>query len=118
MAVPKGYAGNVAIIDLTNQKAQIVPTDEFWKEYDIDPRLWLGGDGFITKILWKDIPKAIDPIGPENEVIIATVPGRLRPPLRQDGPCWVVSALRPVAFLPAHSGGFSRPLSSSPDLIS
>lgn len=74
MSVPKGYAGNVAIIDLTSQKAQVIPTDIFWKEYDIDPRLWLGGDGFITKILWKDITKAIDPLGPENEVIIALGP--------------------------------------------
>ncbi|OGO19310.1 MAG: hypothetical protein A2144_13465, partial [Chloroflexi bacterium RBG_16_50_9] len=74
MAVPKGYAGNAAIIDLTQQKAQVVPIDKFWKEYDIDPRLWLGGDGFITKILWKDFPKAIDPLGPENEIIVAPGP--------------------------------------------
>ncbi len=74
MSVPKGYAGNVAIIDLTRQEAQIVPTEKFWREYDIDPRLWLGGDGFITKILWKDFPEAIDPLGPENEIIIATGP--------------------------------------------
>ncbi len=74
MAVPKGYAGNVAIIDLTKLEAQVVPTDKFWRDYDIDPRLWVGGDGFITKILWKDIPEAIDPLGPENEIIIAGGP--------------------------------------------
>ncbi len=74
MSVPKGYAGNIAIIDLTNQEAQIVPTDKFWQDYDIDPRLWIGGDGFITKILWKDLPEAIDPFGPENEIIISTGP--------------------------------------------
>ena len=51
MSVPKGYAGNVAIIDLTNQEAKVVPIDKFWQDYDIDPRLWIGGDGFITKIL-------------------------------------------------------------------
>jgi aldehyde:ferredoxin oxidoreductase len=74
MSVPKGYAGSVAIIDLTKQEVQIVPTDRFWKDYGIEPRLWLGGDGFITKILWKDIPSAIDPLSPENEIIIATGP--------------------------------------------
>ncbi|MFC2038305.1 aldehyde ferredoxin oxidoreductase C-terminal domain-containing protein [Chloroflexota bacterium] len=74
MAVPKGYAGNVAIIDLTAGEAQVVPTDKFWREYDIDPRLWIGGDGFIAKILWKDIKEAIDPLSPENEIIIAGGP--------------------------------------------
>jgi aldehyde:ferredoxin oxidoreductase len=74
MSVPKGYAGNVAIIDLGKQEAQILPTDRFWKDYGIDPRLWLGGDGFITKILWEDFPKEIDPLGPENEIIIASGP--------------------------------------------
>ncbi len=74
MSLPKGYAGNVAIIDLGKQTVQILPTDRFLRDYDIDPRLWLGGDGFITKILWKDFPSAIDPLGPENEIIIATGP--------------------------------------------
>lgn len=74
MPLPKGYVGNVAIIDLVKEKVEIVSTERFWKDYSIDPRLWLGGDGFITKILWKDIPTAIDPLSPENEIIIATGP--------------------------------------------
>jgi len=74
MSIPKGYAGNIAVVDLTNNETQVIPTEEFFTEYDIDPRLWIGGDGFITKILWKDIPREIDPLGPENEVIIATGP--------------------------------------------
>jgi aldehyde:ferredoxin oxidoreductase len=74
MSVPKGYAGNAAIIDLGKQEAQILSVDRFWKNYNIEPRLWLGGDGFITKILWKDIPSAIDPLSPENEIIIASGP--------------------------------------------
>ncbi len=74
MSVPKGYAGKVAFIDLTKSEVKVIPTDRFFKDYNIDPRLWLGGDGFIAKILWKDIPKAIDPLGPENEIIIAGGP--------------------------------------------
>jgi aldehyde:ferredoxin oxidoreductase len=74
MSLPKGYAGKVAIIDLGKSKADIVPTEQFWKDYDIDPRLWLGGDGFIIKVLWKDIPVPIDPLGPENEIIICGGP--------------------------------------------
>jgi aldehyde:ferredoxin oxidoreductase len=74
MSLPKGYAGNVAIIDMTKQEAKVIPTDRFCKDYDIEPRLWLGGDGFITKIFWKDYNKPIDPLGPENEIVIATGP--------------------------------------------
>jgi aldehyde:ferredoxin oxidoreductase len=74
MPVPKGYAGKVAIIDLTKPEARVVPSDRFFKDYGIDPRLWIGGDGFIAKVLWKDITKAIDPLSPENEIVIATGP--------------------------------------------
>lgn len=74
MDIPKGYAGRVAIIDLTESSTKIVPLEDFLEEYDIEPRKWLGGDGFIAKILWKDIKEAIDPLGPDNEVIITTGP--------------------------------------------
>jgi len=74
MSVPRGYAGKVAFIDLTKPEVKVVPTDRFFKDYNIEPRLWLGGDGFIAKVLWKDITKAIDPLSPENEIIIAGGP--------------------------------------------
>lgn len=74
MMVPRGYVGKVAILDMTLQKASIKPIEVFFNEYGINPRLWLGGDGIITKVLWKDIPGPIDPLGPENEIIIATGP--------------------------------------------
>ncbi len=74
MSVPRGYAGKVAYIDLTKPEARVVPTDRFFKEYNIDPRLWIGGDGFIAKVLWKDITRAIDPLSPENEIVIAGGP--------------------------------------------
>jgi len=74
MALPKGYAGKVLTVDLTNQLARVMTTDRLCKEYDIEPRLWIGGDGFITKIFWKDFTRPIDPLGPENEIIIATGP--------------------------------------------
>jgi aldehyde:ferredoxin oxidoreductase len=74
MNVPKGYAGYALIIELGEKKATIKPLGKFLADYDIDPRLWIGGDGFITKILWRDFPAAIDPLGPDNEIIIATGP--------------------------------------------
>ncbi len=74
MILPKGYVGKVAILDMTRQEAKVVETGRFCRDYDIDPRLWFGGDGFITKIFWKDYAKPIDPLGPENEIVIATGP--------------------------------------------
>jgi aldehyde:ferredoxin oxidoreductase len=72
--LPNRYVGKVALTDLTKQEAKAVPTDRFCKDCDIEPQLWLGRGGFITEIFWKDIMKPIDPLGPENEVIIATGP--------------------------------------------
>ncbi|MFZ7111629.1 MAG: aldehyde ferredoxin oxidoreductase family protein [Desulfatiglandales bacterium] len=74
MSIPKGYAGNVLIIDLNDMKADILPIEAFWHDYGIEPRTWLGGDGFITKILWKDFSGPIDPLSAENEIIIASGP--------------------------------------------
>ena len=39
MSLPKGYAGKVAVIDLTKPEAKIVPTERFFKDYGIEPRL-------------------------------------------------------------------------------
>ena len=58
MALTKGYAGKVAVIDLTKPEATIVPTDRFFKHYGIEPRLWIGGDGFIAKIVRGFTPNA------------------------------------------------------------
>jgi aldehyde:ferredoxin oxidoreductase len=74
MSIPAGYAGNVLIINLDNQKIDILPIDKFWDNYGINPRLWLGGDGVITKILWEDFSTPIEPFSPENEIIITTGP--------------------------------------------
>lgn len=74
MTLPMGYAGNVLIINLSEEKAQVRSTEDFFSDYEINPRLWLGGDGVITKIFWKDFPEPINPLGPENEIIIAMGP--------------------------------------------
>jgi aldehyde:ferredoxin oxidoreductase len=74
MQIPKGYAGFALVIELGKKEATIEPLGTFLADYEIDPRLWIGGDGFITKILWRDFPAPIDPLGPDNEIIIATGP--------------------------------------------
>lgn len=74
MSIPEGYAGSVLVIDLAKQEARVEATGAFFQAYGIQPRLWLGGDAIITKVLWKDFSGPIDALSPENEIIIATGP--------------------------------------------
>lgn len=63
-----GYGGKVLRVNLTEKRIE---------EKDLDPQLakeWLGGRGFIAKILYDEVPKGIDPFSPENKLIIATGP--------------------------------------------
>jgi aldehyde:ferredoxin oxidoreductase len=66
--VIKGYAGKVLRINLTNRRSQVSPTPESWvKEY-------LGGRGFIARAFWDEIKPGIDPLGPENKLMMAPGP--------------------------------------------
>jgi aldehyde:ferredoxin oxidoreductase len=63
-----GYGGKVLRVNLTEKKIQ---------KKDLDPNLakeWLGGRGFIAKILYDELPKGVDPLSPENKLIIAPGP--------------------------------------------
>ena len=64
----KGYAGRVLEIDLTRRTASFEPLDE-----EI-ARLYVGGKGYGTRLLYDRTPPGIDPLGPENLLIIATGP--------------------------------------------
>jgi aldehyde:ferredoxin oxidoreductase len=64
----KGYAGKITYVDLT--------TGEIWDE-DIQEafaRKFLGGNGFAARVLFDRLPKGIDPLGPENALILCTGP--------------------------------------------
>jgi len=63
-----GWMGNVLRVDLSKQK---VSTEE------LDPvvcREYIGGRGFNSRTLFKEIKPGIDPLGPENVVCLATGP--------------------------------------------
>jgi len=64
----KGYVGRWLYVDLTTGTIKT-------REYD--PALaenYLGGNGFGTRMLWENVGPEIDPLGPENLLIIATGP--------------------------------------------
>jgi aldehyde:ferredoxin oxidoreductase len=63
-----GYMGKYLRVDLTRGKIIEIPTEE-WRA-----RLYLGGNGFGTKILWDEVPAGLDPFSPENRLIFSTGP--------------------------------------------
>jgi aldehyde:ferredoxin oxidoreductase len=64
----KGYAGRVLEIDLGTRSFSFEPLDE-----EI-ARLYIGGKGYGTRLLYDRTEAGIDPLGPENPLIFATGP--------------------------------------------
>jgi aldehyde:ferredoxin oxidoreductase len=63
-----GYMGKILRINLTTSTI----TEEFPEEKTL--RKYLGGAGLATKILLEETEKGIDPLGPENKLIVMTGP--------------------------------------------
>jgi aldehyde:ferredoxin oxidoreductase len=60
-----GFGGTTLRIDLATGEIKRTPTDpEF-------ARNWLGARGFVSKILYDEVPRDADPLGPKNLFIIA-----------------------------------------------
>jgi len=61
----KGWAGKYLRINLSNKQIKK-------EEYDLEfAHKWVGGRGFAIKILWDELKAGIDPLGPENKLIVA-----------------------------------------------
>lgn len=61
-----GYAGQMMRINLRTGSIKKSPlSDEFAKK-------WLGARGWVAKILYDEVPRDADPLGPENIFIVAT----------------------------------------------
>jgi aldehyde:ferredoxin oxidoreductase len=63
-----GYAGKILRVDLTAEKTSVEELSAY------DAKKYLGGRGLAAKILFKELKKDIDPLGPENKLIIASGP--------------------------------------------
>jgi len=63
-----GYGGKIIRINLSENKIEKSDlSQKFAKEY-------IGGRGFIAKILYDKLPSGVDPLGPENKLIMTTGP--------------------------------------------
>ncbi|MGC9021329.1 MAG: aldehyde ferredoxin oxidoreductase family protein [Candidatus Methanodesulfokora sp.] len=63
-----GYAGKILRVDLTTKKIWIQPLRK-----DL-ARNYIGGTGMASRILWEEVKADIDPLGPENRLIVVTGP--------------------------------------------
>lgn len=64
----RGYAGRVLEVDLERETYAFQPLDEE------TARLYIGGKGYGTRLLYDRTEAGIDPLGPDNLLIFATGP--------------------------------------------
>jgi len=64
----RGYAGVILRVNLSKGE---IKREEINEEH---ARLFIGGRGYGTKIIYDEIDPKIDPLSPENKVVIATGP--------------------------------------------
>lgn len=63
--MPYGYNGKILHVNLTNLSHEIEePPDLFY-------RMYLGAKGFVAYYLMKQVRKGVDPLGPDNVLILA-----------------------------------------------
>jgi len=63
-----GYGGRILRVDLSKAAVRVEPTPEKMA------REYLGGRGFVAKILWDELPPGVEPFSAENKVVVASGP--------------------------------------------
>ncbi len=66
--VKGGWVGKILRVNLSKEQ---VKEQEVSKELAYE---WIGGRGWAIKLLWDELEPGIDPLDPENKIIIATGP--------------------------------------------
>jgi aldehyde:ferredoxin oxidoreductase len=63
-----GFTGKILRVDLSKNEVKIdKPSEEIYRRY-------LGGAGFVSYFLLKEVPKGANPLGPKNALIFANGP--------------------------------------------
>ncbi|MCK5264384.1 MAG: aldehyde ferredoxin oxidoreductase, partial [Candidatus Thorarchaeota archaeon] len=99
----KGYAGHYLEVDLTKG---VVHKKEMEKEW---ARLYLGGSGVSSKILWERTTAETDPLSPDNVVVVGT--GLLTGAMFSPSGRMMFAARGPLTgvWAESHVGGFMGP---------
>ena len=95
-----GYMGQVLRINLTNCKCSVEPLKKDLAEN------FIGGRGFGIKILFDEVPKGVDPLGPSNKLVFTT--GPLTGTKTQSASRWIAQFKSPLtnAYCRSVAGGF------------
>ncbi len=96
----RGFAGKILRVDLTSRKITVdQPAESFYRTY-------LGGAGFVSYFLLKEVPRGIDALDPRNKLILALGPmtGLAMPGATRD----CVGAKSPLTggYSKSEAGGF------------
>ncbi|MCC6022983.1 MAG: aldehyde ferredoxin oxidoreductase, partial [Desulfurococcaceae archaeon] len=103
MSLKWGYAGRILYVDLSKGK--------YWVEElkESLAKAYVGGSGLAAYLLWNLIDSGVDPLSPENPLIIATGPatGALAPSAGR----FALVSKSPLTGIwgESHAGGFFGP---------
>ncbi len=64
----KGYTGKILRVNLSDQSVKVEKTSR-----DL-ARRFIGGTGYASYLLYKELAQGVDPLGPENKLIFCTGP--------------------------------------------
>ncbi|MEM1539411.1 MAG: aldehyde ferredoxin oxidoreductase family protein [Candidatus Bathyarchaeia archaeon] len=95
-----GYGGKILRVNLTDRKAVVEPLrDSLIKQF-------IGGRGFGVKILWDELSFGVDPLSPENKLVISV--GPITGTKVQSASRWVAQFKSPLTGIYCRSvgGGF------------
>lgn len=92
-----GYGGKMLRINLKNKSATVEPLK------DSLIRRFIGGRGFGIKVLWDEVPAGVDPLGPENKLVISV--GPLTGTKVQSASRWVAQFKSPLTGIYCRSVG-------------
>jgi aldehyde:ferredoxin oxidoreductase len=67
-SLPGGYNGKILRVNLSNGSITTESLDPLFC------RRYIGGAGFVTYYLWKELPPMVDALGPENKLVFALGP--------------------------------------------
>ena len=95
-----GYTGNILRVDLSRRNISVETTDEIFR------RRYLGGAGFISYYLLKELEPGIDPLGPQNKLVFAAGPVTGVPLAGSGRHCVGAKSPRSGTLAKAESGGF------------
>ena len=95
-----GYTGRVLRLDLSAKKISAEETD--WEI----ARLFIGGRGYAARVLYNELSPGVDPLGPQNKVILGTGPITGTPVSGASRAVLVTKSPETNLFLDSYSGGF------------